>query len=100
MIAIANSAEQSLRVRQAEFAKTFNLSLDQYLRVMRSCTTDEAITVFEILKAKRHHSEYRATMESRIRSWIDSGITAKPLTPEQFKQLRPTWPTRIKFPTY
>jgi hypothetical protein len=95
--------EQSLRAlreRQAEFAARFGLSLDQYLRVMRSCTTDEAITVFEVLKAKHHQSAYRASMESRIRSWIDTGIAGKPLTPEQFKQLRPTWPVRWKFPTY
>jgi hypothetical protein len=99
MIAVENS-QHELRVRQAKFAAQFNLSLDQYLRIMRSCTTDEAITVFEILKAKRHHSEYRASVERRIRDWTVNGLTAKPLTPEQFKQLRPTWPTRIKFPTY
>lgn len=92
--------QQSLRERQAEFAKRYDLSLDQYLRVMRSCTTDEAITVFEILKSKHHQSEYRASMASRIRRWIDDGIAGKPLTPEQFKQLKPTWPIRWRFPTY
>jgi hypothetical protein len=92
--------QQSLRERQAEFARCYDLSLDQYLKIMRSCSTDEAITVFEVLKSKHHHSGYRASMASRIRRWTEDGLTGKPLSPEQFKHLKPTWPIRWKFPTY
>jgi hypothetical protein len=88
----------SLRVRQAEFAKRFNLSLEQYLKIMRACTADEAVTVFELLKAKRHSSHYRARMELQVRRWIDNGVSSKPLTVEQFKLLKPQWPVHWRFP--
>lgn len=90
---------QSLRERQADFSKKFNLSLEQYLKIMRACTAEEAVTVFELLKAKRHSSHYRSRMEMQVRRWIDNGVTSKPLSLDQFKNLKPQWPVHWRFPT-
>jgi len=81
-----------LRTRQAAFAVKFDLSLDQYLKIVRACDSTEAITVLELLRASKFRSVYREQSAMKIRRWVDdSNSVGKPLNVWEFKRCAPTW---------
>ena len=81
-----------LRSRQAAFAVKFDLSLDQYLKIVRACDSTEAITVLELLRASKFRSVYREQSAMKIRRWVDdSNSVGKPLNVWEFKRCAPTW---------
>ena len=81
-----------LRTRQAAFAVKFDLSLDQYLKIVRACDSTEAITVLELLRASKFRSVYREQSAMKIRKWVDdSNSVGKPLNVWEFKRCAPTW---------
>jgi hypothetical protein len=90
--------DHGLRVRQAEFAKAYKLSLDEYLKIVRTCTATEVITLLELMKTSRHRSSFRASMHLKVRRWLDNDLSGHPLTADQFKALAPTWPVQLNLP--
>lgn len=91
--------ELSARLNQEAFAATFNLSYPQYRKLVTSLTASEVIICLELLKAKRHRSEFRASMERQVRSWLaDTSGTLKPLSPKQFLAASPKWPINYTLP--
>ena len=81
-----------LRSRQAAFAVKFDLSLDQYLKIVRTCDSTEVITVLELLRATKFRSAYREQCALKIRKWLDdSNSIGKPLNVWEFKRCAPTW---------
>lgn len=83
--------ELPLQIRQTEFAARFNLTLEEYLLIVRSCTTAEAVTVLELMKSKDPKSAYRKRLQETIRRWLHRGLVGKPLLPAQFKELYPKY---------
>jgi hypothetical protein len=89
-----------LRERQALFAARFRLTLEQYLKIVRSCNTDEAITVLELLRVSTFKSQSRAQCARKIREWVDDESTiGKPLNIWEFERCRPTWKVSYSLPT-
>jgi len=70
-----------LRARQQEFAARFDLTLDQYLKIVKSCNSVEAITVLELLKATKFRSAYRESCAAKVRKWLEASLGSKPLAP-------------------
>lgn len=90
----------ALRHRQAEFAARFNLDLDQYLKIVRSCNTVEAITVLELLRTSKFRSAYRENCAAKIRQWFDDvRPISKPLAPWEFTRCTPTWSIPYSLPS-
>lgn len=86
--------------RQHKFAARFNLSLDEYLRIMRVSTTEEAVVILELLKVRKHRSSYRSKAHEQVRRWLDLNLSGKPLHPTQYVLIAPTWPILWAFPTH
>lgn len=85
--------------RQAEFAVRFNLSLDEYQRIVRACNTTEVIAVLELFKAKSHRSPARKFAYEQVKRWLLLNLPGKPLREAQFKALAPKWPVFYELPT-
>lgn len=90
----------ALRKRQEVFASQFNLTLDEYIRIMRVSTTEEAVVIIELMKVKKHRASYRSRAHSQVRQWLDLGLQGKPLTQTQYNYLLPTWRITWQFPTH
>jgi len=88
-----------LEKQQEEFASRFNMSFKQYKQVVKSCTMDEVITVFELQRCRNHHSMFRRKMASKLHRWFELGIACKPFSEKEFKLLMPTWRIDWKLPT-
>jgi hypothetical protein len=91
---------EQFQLRQTAFAARFNLSYDEYKRIMCVSTTDEAVVILELMKVKKHRASYRSKMHQQVREWLDSNSQSKPLTSVQYVYLAPTWPITWHFPTY
>jgi hypothetical protein len=89
-----------LRTRQQAFAAHFDLSLDQYLKIVKSCNSVEAITVLELLKAAKFRSAYRESCAAKVRKWLTLDSVAKPLAPWEFARCAPTWRVTYSLPTF
>lgn len=85
--------------RQAEFAARFNLSLDDYLRIVRSCNMQEIIIILELFKARSHRSSARKFAHEQVKRWLLLNLPGKPLRESQFKALTPKWPVNYELPT-
>jgi hypothetical protein len=85
--------------RQAEFAARFNLALDDYLRIVRSCTTQEVIVILELFKARSHRSPARKFAHEQVKRWLLLNLPGKPLRETQFKAFAPKWPVNYELPT-
>ncbi len=90
---------ETLEHRQAEFAKQFDLTYEQYKLLSKSVTYDQLISCLELLRCKGHRSQYRASMASKIRSWIDNPVGLKPLSGKEFSFVLPRWPVHFQIPT-
>ncbi len=88
-----------LQARQQTFAQQFNLTLDEYIRIMRVSTTEEAVAILELMRVKKHRASYRSKAHSQVRRWLDQYGTGKPLTSTQYSYLMPTWKITWVFPT-
>lgn len=97
---VAELKVQGLRTSQAEFAARFGLSLEQYLKIVKSCNTAEAITVLELLKAHKHRSVYRENCAAKVRQWLDVSLGSTPLAPWEFSRCAPTWRISYSLPTF
>ena len=84
--------------RQADFAKGFDLTFDQYRKLATSLSYIELITCLELLKAKRHKSKSRQRWATTIRAWLDYSDTLKPLSIVEFRMAEPKWPIRYSLP--
>jgi hypothetical protein len=93
------SGESGLRSRQAEFAKAFNLTFDEFSRIVRSCSLVEITVVLEVLRVKNHRSSFRANAHARIRRWLDEKLPGPPLMPSVVQALTPVYPVRWVLPT-
>lgn len=87
-----------LEIRQQEFASRFNLTLDEYLTIVRSCTMDQVIVVLELMRAKHHKTSFRKHAAQQIRRWLANRMIGTPLTQSQFQALKPTWPITWELP--
>lgn len=84
---------------QRKFAELQRLTFEEYTRLVKACTYEEVITCLELVRAKRHPSEFRAKMEQQIRGWLsEPGIHQKPLSPKQFAMTKPKWPIKYTLP--
>jgi hypothetical protein len=89
-----------LRERQALFAAQVDLTLEQYLKIVRACNTDEAITVLELLRVSTFKSQSRAHCARKVREWVgNESAIGKPLNIWEFERCRPTWKIRYSLPT-
>lgn len=88
-----------LEDRQREFAALHRITLEEYKKLVSSLTYDEVITCLELLKAVKHKSGFRATMEQHVRSWLANPAYLKPLSPNQMKAAKPKWPIRYNLPS-
>ena len=88
----------NLEQRQTEFAKQFGLSLEQYKKLAGACSHIELVTCLELLRVKKHKSGFRARCHQDIWSWINHGLSIKPLSHAQFKLTEPSWPTHFQIP--
>jgi hypothetical protein len=88
-----------LRLRQAEFAERFHLTIDEFLYITRSCSTEEIVSVLELMKTVNHRSSFRRSCALRVRRWLDNRNGGKPLSVDQFKAVVPTWPIAWRLPT-
>lgn len=88
-----------LELRQIDFAAHFGLLLNDYKRLASALTTEELISVLELLKAKRHRSKKRARCASDVRAWLKSPVNLKPLTYWQLQDIKCTWPVDYRLPT-
>jgi hypothetical protein len=88
-----------LEARQQTFACSFGLTLEQYKRLASSMNYTELISILELLKAHKHRSAFRASLADAVRSWLDHGVSLKPLTANQFKAIAPRWPVQYQLPT-
>lgn len=88
-----------LEIRQEEFAKAFELTLEQYKFLTSSLNFTELITCLELLKAKRHKSKWRQSKAQTVRMWIDDRIGLKPLSITEFRMAEPTWPLHYRLPS-
>lgn len=88
-----------LQRRQQVFAQLFNLTLDEYIRIMRVSTTEEAVVIMELMKVKKHRASYRSKCHNQVREWLARRGTGKPLSPTQYVYLKPTWKITWRFPT-
>jgi hypothetical protein len=91
--------ETGLEKQQAEFAKCFNMTIEQYRLVVQSCTSEEVVAVFELVRHKNHRSMFRQKMCARLLRWFDLGVRSKPFSEKEFKLLAPTWRINWKLPT-
>lgn len=87
-----------LEVRQERFAQDFGLTLAQYKKLASAVTADELISCLELLKAKTHRSQFRASVASSLKQWIEHGGMLKPLSINQMKAIVPKWPIKIQVP--
>jgi len=90
--------EASIRERQEEFARHFNLSLEEYLQIVRTCTYQEVVVVLELMKAKKPKSSYRQYCQLQLRRWLANKLPGKPLTKPQFLALVPQHPITWELP--
>lgn len=84
--------------RQAEFAARFNLSLDEYLRIVHACTTSEVIVILELFKTRSHRSASRRYAHDQVKRWLLLNMQGKPLLESQFRALTPKWPITYQLP--
>jgi hypothetical protein len=96
----ADARLNGLRARQQEFATHFGLTLAQYLKIVKSCNTLEAITVLGLLKSTKFRSSYRETCAAKVRSWLETSVTSKPLAPWEFSRCAPKWRVSYSLPTF
>ena len=85
--------------RQAEFAARFNLSLGDYLRIVKVCNTQEVIIILELFKARSHRSPSRRFAHEKVKRWLLLNLPGKPLRESEFKALIPKWPVSYELPT-
>jgi hypothetical protein len=85
--------------RQAEFAVRFNLSLDEYQRIVRACNTQEIIAILELFKVRSHRSPARRFAHEQVKRWLMLNLPGKPLRDSQFRALIPKWPVLYQLPT-
>jgi len=90
--------QNSLRERQEVFAAKFGLTLAQFLKLTHVCRTEELVTVLELLKVKKHKTQFRARMHLHLKNWLDNDGFGKPFTSSQFGWLKPTWPITWQLP--
>jgi len=90
---------ETLRSRQAEFAKAFNLTAAEFSRIVQSCSLIEITVVLELMRVKKHRSGFRANAHARIRRWLDENLPGPPLMPTAVKALTPKYPVSWKLPT-
>lgn len=92
-----------------EFAKSFSLTTHQLRILTRMYCTTEVITCLELLKAKKHRSNFRASLASQLRMWLkanenhpinDSLLLLRPLSAAQLKAALPKWPVNYNIPKY
>jgi len=95
---VATVEKQDLRIRQAQFAARFGLSLDEYLKIVRALTMADVVTVLELMKTTKHRSSSRQYAHDQIRKWLDMHIPCMPLSRLELKRLAPTWPVRWSLP--
>jgi hypothetical protein len=91
--------DQGLRVRQAQFAARFNLSLTEYLQIVRTLPMADVVTVLELMKTAKHRTSARQYAHDQVRRWLDMHIPCMPLSRLELKRLAPTWPIRWVLPT-
>jgi hypothetical protein len=88
-----------LRQSQTEFARQFNLTLEQYLKIVRSCTTPEVIILLELMKAKNPKHAFRRYCQQKVRRWLDvPNIIGRPLADHELKSLIPKYPITWSLP--
>lgn len=90
--------EQALHGRQAEFAAKFRLTLEEYLKIVRTCNATEVVAILELMKTEKHRSSFRQRMHLQVRRWLDNNMSGHPLTDNQFKALVPKWPVSWSLP--
>jgi hypothetical protein len=90
--------DSTIRVQQEQFARRFNLTLEEYLQVVRNCTYSEVVVVLELMKALKPRSSYRQLRQLQVRRWLDNHLSGKPLTEQQFKDLKPGHPITWHLP--
>lgn len=99
MSAVAESNLNLLRERQAAFAASFHLTLDEFLRIVQTCSMEQITTVLELMKTVEHRSSYRRSCHARVRRWLDHKLPGPPLMQFEFLALVPKWPVKWRLPT-
>lgn len=97
-----DTVNEHLKTQQTEFAATFGLTYDELHKLMRAYTTDNLLICLDLLKTKKHRSNFRASCASQIRSWLSGtahNLANQPLSKSQLAYLKPTWPITIRIPT-
>lgn len=92
---------EQLKVRQEQFAATFNLTYDNLQLLNKAYNTEGLLVCLALLKAKRYRSSNRKYLANRIRSWLNSEfrISSQPITMQQLDSIKPKWPINIVLPT-
>lgn len=90
--------EQVLHGRQIEFAAHFRLTLEEYLKIVRTCNSTQVMILLELMKTQKHRSSFRQRMHLQVRRWLDNNMSGHPLSEAQFKALTPTWPVSWSLP--
>ncbi len=94
-----NTTVEVRRVRQAEFAKAFNLTLEEFSRIVQSCSLIEITVILELMRVTKHRSSLRAGAHAKVRRWLDEELPGPPLMPTMVKALTPKYPVRWVLPT-
>lgn len=93
-------ATDDLQTRQTAFAKTFNLSLDDYLFIVSNNSLETITTLLELLRPQTFRSPIRENAAAKLRRWLDNKlVSTPPLTRAELESLTPSWPITWKLPT-
>lgn len=87
-----------LKQEQSVFAKSLDLSLDEFLLLTRTLNTVDLYSVCDLLRCKKFRSQFRQRSASKIRAWLKDPKGMGPLNPIELKWIAPKWPIHWKLP--
>ena len=91
--------DSDLRASRTEFARGFNLTLEEYLLIVRACTAPEVTVILELMRERNPASAFRRLSQIRVRSWLSREHSiGKPLSDSDLRALIPDHPLNWSLP--
>ncbi len=87
-----------LKQEQTAFAKSLDLSLEEFLLLSRTLSTADLYSVCELLRCKKFRSQFRQRASGKVRLWLKDPDRLGPLNPIELKWIAPKWPIHWKLP--
>ena len=83
-----------------EIAKRCMISVAEVRLICSTHDYTNAVSIFELLSARKHRTEFRQIMDNKVRKWLaesEPRLKSKPLSPKELVAIAVKWKTRSRY---